>query len=94
MHEQPYLANVSLVMLSFSDYAKANWWSEMVVVVWQEYQTDGDIKAWLGSVTSVVSVLLLLALRGQKRHIFSKETVTISSNKCEIHLFPQGVFTI
>lgn len=79
-------------MLSFSDYAKANRWSEMVFVVWQEYQADGDIRARLGSVTAVVSVLWLLALRGQKRHIFSKETVTISPNKCEIHLFPQGVF--
>ncbi len=95
MHEHSYsaaLANVSLVMLSFSDYAKANRWSEMVVVVWQEYQADGDIRVRLGSVTAVVSVQWLLALRGQKRHIFSKETVTISPNKCEIHLFPQGVF--
>ncbi len=63
MQEHSYsaaLANVSLVMLSFSDYAKANRWSEMVVVVWQEYQADGDIRVRLGSVTAVVSVQWLL----------------------------------
>lgn len=63
----------------------------MVVVVWQEYQAEGDIRARLASFTAVVSVLLL-ALRGQKHHIFLTETVTISPNECEIRLTPQGVF--
>lgn len=93
---KPYsaaLASVNLVTLAFSDYAKANGCSEMVVVVWQEYQADSDIRAALGSVTGGVSVLLL-ALRDQKHHAFSKETVTTSTNKCEICLIPQGIFTL
>lgn len=87
------LATVNLVTLAFSDYAKVNGCSEMVVVVCQEYQVDSDIRAVLGSVTGDVSVLSL-ALKGQKHHAFSKETVTTSTNKCEMCLIPYGVFTL
>lgn len=93
---KPYfaaLAPVNLVTLAFSDYAKVNGCSEMVVVVWQEYQVDSDIRSVLASVTGVVSVLPL-ALKGQKHHAFSRETVTTSTNECEICLIRYGVFTL
>jgi len=74
---KPYsacLATVNLVTLAFSDYAKVNGCSEMVVVVWQEYQVDSNNTSDRNQHCSNVSVLPPLALKGQKHHAFSKET--------------------